>query len=441
MATNNKINRGGKRAKPRPAGGPTSERLQIVLPSGWPESGTALTWYMYSRDGKVTQGQAAGAAELPAPARAPGVHVWTPANETLLTHTRLPTRSRAQIVKALPFALEDQLLEDPEKQHFAYCRESDGRLAVAITARTRMQAWVAALRAAGIKPASFAPAILALPHVPPSWSVGFEGHNILVRTGRESGFACPALLPAPPDMLTAAIREAEHEQRAPQALLVFGPPPGFSRSAWKATLDITIEKHEEGWREAAGGVLPQLNLLQGEFAATGQRRGDLGPYRFAAVMLALFTLGAVTVDVIEWWQLRQAYQNHQGQMLTLLRETFPEIKSVLDPAKQMQRQLEQLQATRGASGAADLLPLLDRTAPAIAMNPQVRLRALNYNDKGLILDLQLPNPPALEALRSALQGAYLQTEVLTSDNSAGMVQSRLRVQALAAETAKGESRK
>ena len=82
-------------------------------------------------------------------AAADEVIVWTPAAESLLLRAQLPTRSAAKIAQALPFALEDQLIDPPEQLHFAFAREADGALAVAVTARERMEAWLAALQAAG----------------------------------------------------------------------------------------------------------------------------------------------------------------------------------------------------------------------------------------------------------------------------------------------------
>jgi general secretion pathway protein L len=408
--------------------------MQIVLPPGWPDATTALSWFRVGRDGRVEQGQCADVTQLPDAARAGPVHVWTPSGETLLTTVSLPTRSRAQILKALPYALEDQLLDDPDRQQFAYCHEATGQLAVAVTARERIRTWVDTLRAAGIKPASAAPTVLGLPHVNASWTIGFEGEEMLVRTGLHSGFACPLAHLLPPDILTAALREADH---APQGLLVFGAPSGFARAKWKELLEIAVEQHDEGWRAAGGGAPPALNLLQGDFVAAGQYKTSIGPYRPAAVMLVLLALGAFGVDAVEWWQLRQTHQKYQEQMATLLRETFPEIKGVLDPARQMQKQLDALLANQGAAGAGDMMPLLDRAAPAIVMNPQVRLRTLQYGDKALTVDVTLPNAPALESLRSAMQGAYLQSEVLTSEQRGPALESRLRVRALASEPGKG----
>jgi general secretion pathway protein L len=141
----------------RPKGG---DRLELWLPRDWPERDAELRWRRTEAGGAVRQGSQRGLEGLPSAAE---VVVWTPAAETLLLRARLPTRSAAKIAQALPFALEDQLIDAPEKLHFAFTQEADGALAVAVTRRERMEGWLAALAAAGLAPARLAPATLSLP--------------------------------------------------------------------------------------------------------------------------------------------------------------------------------------------------------------------------------------------------------------------------------------
>ncbi|MHB8347811.1 MAG: type II secretion system protein GspL, partial [Acidiferrobacterales bacterium] len=130
----------------------TPERgmLSLRLPAGWPEDGLPVLWWWRAGDGETRHGQVAQLAELPAELRAAHVWVWTPAAETMLAQITLPTSSRARIAQALPYALEDQLLGEPESLHFAYRVQGGGSLTVGVTARTRLQAWVDALKTSGL---------------------------------------------------------------------------------------------------------------------------------------------------------------------------------------------------------------------------------------------------------------------------------------------------
>src|SRR6266568_3909329 len=121
------------------------DRLELWLPHDWPRDDAELRWRRVVSTGAVRQGSQRGLEGL---APAEEIIVWTPAAETLLLRANLPTRSAAKIVQALPYALEEQLIEPPERLHFAYTHEADGSLAVAVTSRERMDRWVSAVAAA-----------------------------------------------------------------------------------------------------------------------------------------------------------------------------------------------------------------------------------------------------------------------------------------------------
>jgi len=65
---------------------------------------------------------------------------------------------------------------------------------------------------------------------------------------------------------------------------------------------------------------------------------------------------------------------------------FPELPVVLDPARQAQQGLDALQANRGASGAADFLPLARAAAQALPFAAD-KVARLTYSDQALSLQL------------------------------------------------------
>src|SRR5437660_653737 len=156
------------------------DRLELWLPRNWPAEDSELRWRRVAAGGAVQQGAQRGLEGL---APAEEVVVWTPAAETLFLRARLPTRSAAKIVQALPFALEEQLIEPPESLHFAFAHEADGALAVAVTRRERMESWLAALAAAGLAPTRLAPVTLSLPLADRAWTLSFVDGAIVLRGG------------------------------------------------------------------------------------------------------------------------------------------------------------------------------------------------------------------------------------------------------------------
>lgn len=407
--------------------------IQLRLPRAWPDGHGEIYWHARSTAGALHTGTATSAADLPEHARHARVHVWTPPSETVLTRVQLPTRSRAKILQALPYALEDQLVEEPEKLHFAYTHESDGALAVAITSRARIASWVSTLQGAGVRPASMCPATLALPWTPDAWSLTFGDDEIWLRSGAHSGFACPVSLASPPPLLVSVLQEAGALGRAPLRLVVLRPPSAFDAAAWNSALGIPVTADDtDPWTSDAGTAAP-LNLLQGEYAPAGQAHQYTRPLRPAIIMLAVLVIGAISVDVIEWLRLRGVHRGYVAEMHDIFRQSFPGEQAQYDPYAQMQRKLESLQA-RG-SGPADLLPLLTRVAPMLQGQTDVKLRGLKYADRSLTLNFIVPSYQALDAFSSRLQSANLHVEVLPSNKrSDSEVEGHLRVQPAGAQT-------
>src|SRR5216683_773925 len=176
------------------------ERLELWLPRNWPAEDSELRWRRVAAGGAVRQGAQRGLEGL---APAEEIIVWTPAAETLFLRARLPTRSTAKIVQALPFALEEQLIDPPERLHFAFSHEADGALAVAVTRRERMESW------------------------------------------------------------HAALAEARTEASAPERILLVDAPADLDSAAWRDALGLPLESMRPG--DASVPVAP-LDLLQQHYA-------------------------------------------------------------------------------------------------------------------------------------------------------------------------------
>ena len=401
--------------------------LELLLPRGWPDSRGTIHWRLRGGAGAAPHGQVTELNQIPGVGAMTRVHVWTPPADTLLTRATLPTRSRAKIQQALPFALEDQLIEEPDKLHFAYRVLADDSLAVAVTARARLQAWIAALTAAGLRPASFCPAQLMLPLSPGSWSTAFHADEIWVRTGTASGFVSAANARTPPSILEMALREAREKENAPQTLTVLQPPAGFNQDAWAAQLDLPMQVQKQDFWSVPREPVAAMNLLQGSLAPSSQMREMIPALRPAAIMLALWLVGSLVFDLSEWWQLKKAHENLQQDMTSLFRRTFPSAQAVVDPALQMERLISGMQGKSGKASANDLLPLLNDAAPVMQASPGVKLRGLEYGDARLTLDVTLPDYQTMETVKNALTARGLRVEVVGANSGASGVEGRLRL--------------
>src|SRR5204863_460523 len=212
------------------------DRLELWLPRNWPAEDPERRCRRVAAGGAVEQGAQRGLEGL---APAEEIIVWTPAAETLFLRARLPTRSAAKIVQALPFALEEQLIDPPERLHFAFAHEADGALAVAVTRRERMESWLAALTAAGLAPTQLAPVTLSVPLAERAWTLAFVDGEIVLRSGARAGLGGPAE-GRPPAWLHAALAEARTEASAPERILLVDAPADLDSAAWRDALGLPL---------------------------------------------------------------------------------------------------------------------------------------------------------------------------------------------------------
>ena len=329
--------------------------------------------------------------------RARGRHVTllVPGESVLLARASIPSRSSAEIARALPYALEDWLLQAPETQHFAWTRDA-GQVAAAVVAQQTMAGWLAACVAAGLEPDVIVPDVLALPWRDGQWTLLLEGTRALLRSGPFDGFACARTLA--PALIDAAWQRCTADAR-PQALHVLrvdGTLP-----ALPADVEVLEEPITAGaWMQAPP---PGIDLRGGPFAAR-HRRGGTAPWRALAAALALAVISALALAATRYLILGREQALLQAGIDTLFHRVLPDQRRIVDARAQM---AEALAGARRKSGGAGSLGLLAQATLPLTAMPGARLTRVVYRDGTLELDLHLPPPADYAALRRQLQAQGL----------------------------------
>lgn len=401
--------------------------LEIKIPAMWPND-AKLDWCF--REGKKisAQGQVQNLTEIPAEARAARLRVWTSAADTLLTTAILPTKSRRKIDQALPFALEDKLLGDPGDLFFVHTTNADKSLSVAATSRKQLEIWLAAFEAEDLHPEMLAPITLAIPLMKNCWNITYWGTEAWVRTGACSGFSCPAQSDQPSQILLTALAESRSLDRAPESLLVCNPPEGFDENAWANTLNLEVPVDDVHPWENISAATPPINLLQREFSPKTDKLGIANRFLPGAVMLALLLIGTLVIDGWQWWQLSNDYQNSRSEMVSILRASFPEqSKVIVDPYRQMRRNIELLGNNSAANSDNNYLNLISKVAPILTRESGSTLLGLEYRDNSLLIDLQLADYRTLESLKNELQDNKMTIDVRKASTVNDSVSARLLV--------------
>lgn len=356
------------------------------------------------------------------------VVVLVPAADVLLAQAAVPTGNRQRARKAVPFALEEQLAEDVDTQHFALgTRGADGQWPVAVVARACMDDWLAQLHEAGILPDRIFPEALALPLSPGAGSLLLEADRALLRDAPCSAQSATAqTLPALLDLLTAR-DEAGIELKVWHC--------GGELPVWMEPVSAKVEPCADGALAvlARGLVEPDalIDMLQGAYSRKEQYGKLWRPWRAAAALLLAVVIVSGIQHALSLRSLKAEAAALTQQIEQVYAQAFPGGR-VVNPRVQMEQQLKLLRAQQGG-GDSDFLGLLARLGAAFSATPGIELTGASYRDGRLDLQLTASDIQTLEKLKQQLgsQGG-LDVEIQSATTGADQrVQGRLRVQGAA----------
>ena len=356
------------------------------------------------------------------------VTVLVPSAEILLTRVTVPGNNRQRLLKAVPYALEDQLAADVETLHFALGRrEEDGAMAVAVVSREQMDGWLAELTSAGISSEVTIPDVLAVPWSTDSWSILPLGGDVLVRTGAQDGFAVEAENAVA--WLSTALMDTGEDEHPPTSIHVYGRGelmPGL------AELGVEVIRHEDGyastvWFSLGLGSRPAINLQQGPYGTQERLSWYFRPWRPVAALLAVWVVLQGMEAVMDSVRLERKRDALAAQVQTVFRDTFPEVKRVVNAKVQMERRLKDLRKSHG-SLQEDFLRLLVGGASALRQVNGIEIKRMRYQNGRLDLDLVLADMSGLDPLRQALQAeGGLEANIVSAAAREGVVEGKIRI--------------
>lgn len=362
-----------------------------------------------------------------------GIVVLAPAVDVLLTSVALPVRGAAKILRALPFALEEQIAEDIEALHFsAGPTLADGSVAAAAVDREQLASWLGALSEAGLEAQVICSEAEGCPAAANHLNWVLDVDRCLAR----SGDGLPVLLEI--DSVAAALQygpEFPGAAGTPKHLSVYLTPEGHHTHG-EALEALRPDLASLELRVLPDGVLPHLaagvvsrapiNLLQGEFAPRTQLDRLWKPWRVAAAMLAVLVVVLVGQQAMRVAQLKQEEARLDAAIAAAFQQALPGAR-MEDPRFQVERELAALRGG-GTTANEGFLTALETLGHALGATSGVTLQAISYRAGVLDLRLQAPNVDALEAIRQAVgrEGRFTAT-IQQANQRADGVEGRIQL--------------
>jgi general secretion pathway protein L len=356
------------------------------------------SWLMLDAEGQIQQSIShAPLSELVAPLDYE-VQVIVPATDILLTFADLPKLNSQRIRQALPFALEEQLIDDVSNLHFAIGEHQLNQgYPVAIVSQTKMESWLERLSQASITPSALIPASLTLPFTSDNWYACLYAAIGFVRTGEYSGFACDQ------DNLAIFLAQKLTDTiEKPSCVHLYN----FSGSPTRLEVQETtfnemalpenqFLEHIVKWLE----TYPYINLLQGNYRVTQKAAPTKKIWVLAGYVASVWIALAFINNLGSYFILHHATAATEEKINTIYKRNFPQATSVVAPRQRMEEKLKKFSTEANKNDFLSLLGFIGKTFSA---NKGIQLQNLEFHGSQLTLNVSAPAFDQLDAFTKAL---------------------------------------
>ncbi len=387
-------------------------------------TGDSWRWLRVGADGILLSDLQAGTiADAAHAAEGLRVVVLVAGIECLLTSVHIPGRNRQKLLRAVPFALEEQLSDEVERLHFALGGvNADGDWSVAVINRDFMDRLAAVLDTTTMDVQQVIPEVLAVPLMENEISALVIDDIVLVRNGPTSGYAIDS------ENLDTMLAMQLDEAAVPLRLIV---RPDIQPPVVDAYPGEIIEQYYSDdplFIFAQGLDNQSINLLQGAYSRSGDWSRVWKPWRATAALLLAGILVSLVAMGVDYYRLGRESEALQARIEQTFLAAVPDTKRVVNPRVQMQQTLDRLQGDTG--GSANFLALLGKTGSVLKDVQGIELGGISFRAGRLDLDLKIPNLQSLDQLKQALVGSGgLEVEIQSATTGDDQrVQSRLRIQ-------------
>ncbi len=376
------------------------------------DAATKVNWYKQD-NGKITTGCDQLNSLKPLADKSQCIAVL-PGSCVYRTQSNLAIKNRKQLEQALIYDLEEQLAEDVETLHFAYRKNAQKTLDIAIIKKDLLKNWLSVLAEVGIQLTYALTDTLLLDQFSESWLILHDNDSILLKAEQNS-YAL--------DTQNLATILASFGSDLPESintcststLILEGSPVNLATQADQVPLFSQLCQHY-----ATTGM---LNLLQGAFQAKTQQTWRLIKWAAAGLFILLSAL-----TLVQGYQNRQL-QNQEAQLeqeiKAIYQTSFPNARRIIDPVAQMRSGLQSLQNNQIQQGG--FTALLAGVARAIQAQKEINLSSIQYYQQSMLIEFSTPSLEQLEVFKNALTQQGLTAEISSATKADNRVLAQLKI--------------
>ena len=389
------------------------------------------TWSHVNNQGeltsRITSGSLHDAADF---AEQHKVTVLLDSTNVHLNHVQLPTSNRQKMLRAIPYALEEQLAEDIEDFHFVIGKtDSHYGTAVAGIRKDIIDKLIATFHQAGITIDAIIPDAICSPVAPDQWSVLLHGDKALVQFEALIGTVIDTVnLPL---LLKASLEQTENKPEKIACFHLDGEQPDSALKQIDSDVEIINIAYNTHPLVVFCGEYSKaksLNLLQGKYKPRRKSSGHWYRWRLAASLAAVWLLLYLGINLFELNRLEARNSEMTAQIESIYKRSFPGSKRIINPRVQMEQKLNELRGGGGPQGS-QFLALLTDSVTVITNQKDIQAQSIDFRNNRMDIGLTGTNLQSVETLNKQLNSNNnLKAEITSSTAEKNSVKSSIRLQ-------------
>lgn len=353
--------------------------------------------------------------------------ILVPSHWVSLIWVSMPNLNASQIKQALPFALEEELVDEFSHCHVVPIAKADAKVQVAVIDKSKMQTIVDYFLKWGVQPDIILPFSLALPHFIETMVCHLHQNQLAIRFSGQEGLGLVVepeqiypifqwLMQSHPEIKKGMIFQSQTSDLSLKNQLNQMSLP----LEWQTTSEFDL------WEQIANQLpaqMPTVNLLFGEFKKAEEKSQFFSKknrgWLFSAVCVALsFMLPLVTYAMLSW-----RLHGIENQVMDLQHQLFPQSKAGLRQTRALfENELKKLQDQQGHDPCWQLMGSI-----APPWQADFKLSELTCQHSALQIKAEFPSADQLNQFVNQLTQQGLSVHQSNTELSGSLVKVQMSV--------------
>lgn len=350
------------------------------------------------------------------------VILMLPAHRVKCFNVEAPTKNRKHLEKAIPYQLEEQILDNVDNQHFALgAFNADSLLAVNVVSKEYLSELLTTFKEVGIEPDVVVSEAVCVPYFEDSWTAVID-EQILVRQQENVFWSSDRTLIK--DLLQLELQA--DELKVTQAIRIYSYDDEELSLASVAGLATQPETIDDVFLCLAENFDDNsVNILQQDFASQKKSQHNYGMWKLPAIAASILAVVGLIYLVSHIIDLNKRLSSVEQQTLAQTQKVYPNLP--LKTAKiQVNNSYHDIGGSEGSG--VNFTGLMEKSVLAMKTE-NIQFSQMEYlASRGqLSFDVTADSYEVLTQSQRNLEGAGLEVDMRNASENGGIWTARISV--------------